>query len=280
MGAYAANRLKAEPPTCLRDAEFRVFSQFGDDGIIQFLIQAIEISDDAFVEIGVQSYEESNTRFLLQNNNWRGLVLDATGDHIAYVRRHLAWRHTVDAIRLFVTQDNIAQTLSERGFLNDIGLLSLDIDGNDYWIWKALRASSPRIVVVEYNSVFGSNLAVSVPYEPNFERKRAHYSLLYFGASLGAMVHLSEQLGYVFVGSNSAGNNAYFVREDVCQKVPRTSLKDGYVASRFRESLDSAGYPTFVSDHTRRLELIAEMPLVNVATGTVGTVRSLLLERA
>src|SRR5205085_9698285 len=162
-----ANKLASS----LHEAEFKVFSQFGDDGIIQYLIHRLAPLPDSFVEFGVENYRESNTRFLLLNNNWRGLVMESDAASIDHIQHdEIYWRHTLTARRAFVTRDNIYDLLKEAGFLGEVGLLSIDIDGNDYWVWEKLTAINPVIVIVEYNSIFGSDLAVTIPYHPNFAR--------------------------------------------------------------------------------------------------------------
>ena len=149
------------------DAEFSTFSQWGEDGIIQYLLARTDLGDLSFVEFGVESYREANTRFLLMKDNWRGLIIDADSHHIEFIRQsQLAWRHDITAVSTFVTAGNINRLLLDNGKLGDIGLLSIDIDGNDYWVLKAITAVRPRIIICEYNSVFGSRRAVSVPYEP------------------------------------------------------------------------------------------------------------------
>jgi len=133
--------------TGLRDAEFRVYSQFGEDGIIQFLTHRIPIKREIFVEFGVWDYSESNTRFLLEQDNWRGLIIDAGAEHQTFLERSgLGWRHTIDAVSAFVDRDNINALISGAGIEGDIGLLSIDIDGNDYWVLEAIDVVSPRIL--------------------------------------------------------------------------------------------------------------------------------------
>ncbi len=102
----------------LRDAEFRVHSQFGEDGLIQYLIGRVRIENDVFVEFGVGDYRESNTRFLLCNNNWRGLILDSGTAHIDFVRSNpIGWRHSIDARSLHLTRDNINEAIARAGDL-------------------------------------------------------------------------------------------------------------------------------------------------------------------
>lgn len=202
--------------TDLSQSEFKVFSQWGDDGIIQWLIEQLPIANEFFIEFGVQHYIESNTRFLLKNNNWSGLILDGNQDYIDFIKNDpIYWQHDIIALCHFLTKENIDNLLKENSPCEDIGLLSIDIDGNDYWIWESIHSLSPRIVVCEYNGTWGSELPLSTPYKEDFYRTQAHYSNLYFGASIQSLIHLSHEKGYVFVGTNSNGNNAYFVRKDI-----------------------------------------------------------------
>jgi hypothetical protein len=259
----------------LADAEFQVFSQFGDDGIIQYLVHLLAPLDRRFIEFGVEDYSESNTRFLLVNDGWRGLVLDGSEDHIEHVRRQdYCWRHDLTAVRAFVDRENVNGLFREHGFEGEIGLLSVDIDGNDYWVWEAIDAVAPGVVVCEYNAVLGATRAVTIPYDPRFERTRAHASNLYWGASLKALCTLADRKGLAFVGANSAGNNAYFVRRDRLGPLRSLTAEEGWVDSRFRESRDARGRLTFLSGAERRAA-IADMPLVDVETGRTVRVREL-----
>ncbi|MDA9519248.1 NADH dehydrogenase [Bradyrhizobium sp. CCBAU 11434] len=242
----------------IRGSEFKVFSQFGEDGIIQYLIRQARIPAHcrSFIEFGVESYDEANTRFLLVNNNWRGLIIDGDLSNVRRVRSSsIYWRHNLVAVDAFVDVDNINGIFSENGFVGEIGLLSVDIDGNDYWVWDKIEVVNPMIVVAEYNSVFGPRHAVTVPYNKTFVRSRAHSSNLYWGASLGALVQLGERKGYAFVGSNSAGNNAFFVRRDCLNGQRVLTAAEGYVESQFRESRDEAGRLTFLSGAARLREI-------------------------
>ena len=256
-----------------REAEFKVFSQFGDDGIIQFLIARLGISRDlsSFVEFGVQDYSESNTRFLLFNDNWRGLVMDSDPQNVERIKScDLYWRHDLTALCRWIDRDNINAILKDSGFGGDIGLLSIDIDGNDYWVWERIEVVNPVIVVAKYNSVFGARRALTVPYDPKFSRTAAHYSNLYWGASLAALALLAQRKGYAFVGSNLAGNNAYFVRTSHIGAggVDAIAAEVGYVESRFRESRDRQGRLTYLGGATR-LKAIAEMPVYDIERGTI-----------
>ena len=145
----------------------------------------------------------------------------------------------------FVTRENINGLIEEAGFAGPLGLLSIDIDGNDYWVWEALAAADPAVVVCEYNSIFGDVRPISVPYSATFSRFEAHFSGLYFGASIAALRYLAEKKGYSFIGTNANGINAFFVRNDVAEAVlPLIEVCKAY-PSRHRDSRNKAGASVF-----------------------------------
>ncbi|MCB0104075.1 MAG: hypothetical protein KDD74_18655 [Anaerolineales bacterium] len=265
MGRMLANHVKEHGIyENLHDAEFKVFSQFGDDGILQYLIHQTQPKKHTFIEFGVQAYTEANTRFLLLNDNWSGLIMD--GDHTSMEAvRNLPdiWRYDLQAVGAFIDRDNVNSLFASAGYTGEIGLLSVDIDGNDYWVWEAINVVDPVLVVAEYNSVFGAEHAVTVPYNPAFDRTRSHYSNLYWGASLKALCLLAEKKGYAFVGCNSAGNNAHFVRKDRVGNIPVRTVKEGYVESKFRESRDADSNLTYLRG-SQRLKEIQDMNVVDV----------------
>lgn len=262
--------------TSLREAEFKIFSQFGEDGAIQYLLAKTPIENETFVEFGVEDYSESNTRFLLMNDNWRGLIIDAGSAHLDFTAAHqLRWRFDLTPLSSFVTPENINRLIMRSGFDRDLGLLSVDIDGNDYWVLQAIDVVVPRILVVEYNSTFGPHLSVTVPPNDEFDRSKAHWSHLYFGASLSAYSDLLIRKGYQLVGCNAAGNNAFFVRRDVGSRLPNLSVADAYVESRFAESRSAAGELDYVRPHLERLKRIQDCTLFDLRRGEQQTIRDL-----
>lgn len=253
----------------INQAEFQVFSQWGDDGIINFLINYLDIHTKTFIEFGVENYNESNTRFLLINNNWRGLVLDGSKENIEYIKNDdISWKYNLKAVEAFVTTENINTLLSNNGFNGEIGLLHVDIDGNDYWVWKNIDVVSPVIAIIEYNSVFGIENPWVIPYDPAFERTKAHYSNLYAGASLLSLCNLAEEKGYKFIGSNSNGNNAYFVRNDKIKSLITKSAKQGYIYSEFAESRNKEGKLTYIRNGDR-IEMLRGLPLYNTEKNVI-----------
>jgi hypothetical protein len=246
----------------LAELEFKIYSQFGDDGIIQYLTRNLRLPHSTFVEFGVEDYMKSNTRFLLQKDNWTGFVMDGSPECIERLRSApFFWKHDLRAEAVFITRENIRQLLRDntRDWLG-IDLLHIDLDGNDYWIWQEIDLA-PAIVIVEYNSVFGVERAMTVPYRADFERGRAHFSHLYWGSSLRALHTLAQRKGYAFLGCNSAGNNAYFVRRDAMNdSVAEVSVERGFVQSKYRDSRDRAGRLSFLRG-AERADAIRGLPV-------------------
>lgn len=255
----------------LSAVEFCAFSQWGEDGIIEWLVEQLPNIPRSFVEFGVENYRESNTRLLLQLRNWRGLVMDGSAAHIADIRsQDISWRYELSAKCAFIDRDNINSLLSDAGFSGEIGLLSVDIDGNDYWVWQAIEVAKPVIVVCEYNAVLGDVHALTVPYQAEFQRTRSHHSNLYFGASLRAMISLGQEKGYTFVGTTSTGCNAFFVRNDHAAAIT-TKLENIWAyPSNVREARSANGTLLFVSG-TQRSSIIEQMSLVDPITGRTTT---------
>ena len=268
-GHLAAQHSRSLPASAsLHDAEFQVFSQWGEDGILQFLLAHVPVPNTVFVEFGVETYAEASTRFLLIHNSWSGLIIDGSEASMEAVRNSdLAWRHTLHARSAWVTAENINDLISSAGIQGDIGILSVDIDGVDYWVWDKINVVQPRIVIAEYNSLFGPVAKVTPPYDPKFERAKAHSSHVFYGASLAALDHLGRAKGYTLVGTNSAGNNAFFVRNDLAGVFPTRTVQDVYQAARFREARLPTGalaFPAF-ADAQR---MIADCVVFDLAQGT------------
>lgn len=249
----------------ISDSEFKAFSQWGEDGIIDYLIENLNIENTTFIEFGVEDYEESNTKFLLLNRNWKGFVIDSSLDYINKIKNsQLYWKYSIIAFQAFITKENINQLMQSSGFKKQVGILSIDIDGNDYWIWNEINVIEPSIVIIEYNSRLGKEKSYVVPYDSNFKRKVAHCSMIYYGASLKALIKLATQKGYAFVCCNKAGNNAFFVKKELLNdKVREADINDGYVENNFRESRDNSGNLIYLNKK-EEIEIIFKLPLIEV----------------
>jgi hypothetical protein len=203
----------ADPKRLLRHG-FKVYSQHDEDGIIQEIFRRIGTSTRSFVEFGVETGVECNTVKLLIEG-WRGLWIEANAQSCkgisanfeAFLKdRRLTLQQSM------VTAENINRLIKDGGLTGEIDLLSIDIDFNDYWVWKAIDTVSPRVVAIEYNAGLRPPLSVTVPYQPN----RSADGTNFFGASLEALVRLGRTKGYRVVGCNISGSNAFFVRADLC----------------------------------------------------------------
>lgn len=270
-----ANAVQDKRLRSLEEAEFQVYSQFGEDGIIQWLIHNVAIDNKTFIEFGVEDYTEANTRFLLMNNNWSGLVMDGSEANMKRLNSwDYLWKYDLTAVAAFITKDNINQIILDAGFQGDIGILSIDLDGNDWWILNAIECVSPRILICEYNNIFGDEKKVTVPYDAEFVRTKKHYSNLYWGCSIAAFRGWAKENGYYYMGSNSAGNNAFFVRKDCIEpeKVPADA--DVFVESRYRESRDEKGNLTYLKG-IERLKCIRPMEVFEIESGCIDTIANI-----
>jgi hypothetical protein len=249
----------------LSSFEFKVFSQWGEDGIIDYLISNLEIKSKTFIEFGVENYSEANTKFLLLNRNWSGFVIDSSNENVQNIKeKELYWKYSLTAKSEFITKENVNSVLRESNFGKNLGLLSIDVDGNDYWIWDQIKDFDPSIVVIEYNSRFGKEKSYVVPYEKNFQRLKKHYSGIYYGASLKALIKLAIKKGYSFVCCNSAGNNAFFVKKDLLNdKVKENNLEKGFVINKYRESRTKDGNLAYLSKIEEQ-KIIFALPLTEV----------------
>ena len=230
---YASLVDPGDAKTALAKSEFRVFSQNGEDGILLYLFAKTGVTNRRFVEFGFGDGRECNTANLSINYGWNGLMMDGGAGKVAGARRYYdqmtADPSKVQIVHSFVTAENIEQLLSVNGICGEIDLLSIDIDGNDYWVWKAICEVSPRVVVIEYNATFGPDRSQTVIYDPEFDRHAKHASGYYHGASLAALAKLGQSKGYELVGCDSRGVNAFFVRKDVAEgRIPSISVEEAY----------------------------------------------------
>ena len=269
-GREATNRHKNQKFSSINEAEFQVYSQWGEDGIIDYLVERIgreKYIPNKFIELGVEDYTESNTRFLLKNRNWTGLVVDGSDDNIKYIKQDsIYWRYDLTALKKFITAENVDGVINECGFAGEIGLLSIDLDGNDYFIWDAIKSISPIIVVCEYNSLFGDIYPLTVPYKDDFIRGREHFSNLYFGASINALIRKGKEKGYCFLGTCSSGVNAFFVRSDYFSIFDGELDEYSMYPSKFAESRDYTGQLNFLRGDSRVMQIF-NMNIFNIDSG-------------
>ena len=251
----------------INDHELKIFSQFGEDGIIDFLIKKLDLKNKTFIEFGVEDYEESNTRFLLEARNWKGLIIDSSKIFIDTIKKKdYFWRNNLKAINAFVTVDNINNLIKDNFHFKNLDLMSIDIDGNDYWVWKAITICKPAIVIIEYNARFGYKKSVTIPYKEKFDRISEHYSSIYFGASLEALYKLGKIKGYSLVATNINGNNSFFVRDDLMKQnnhIKSCTPEECFNNNSFNELRDKNGN-ILDRDNIKEKEILEKLPLVEV----------------
>ena len=248
----------------LSEVEFQVYSQWGEDGIIDWLINKFPEISKSFLEIGTENYKESNTRFLLSNNNWNGFLIEADKAAVKDIKsQRIFWKHNLRVENEFITKDNINAIVKKINVPKKLGLLSLDIDGVDYWILNNLSFLEPSIVVCEYNSLFGQKKSVTVPYKKNFIRSEEHYSNLFYGASIKAFIDMMKKKNYFLIGTNSAGNNAFFIEKKLWNKARKLIIEKKVFVSKFRESRNAKGKLNFL-DKKKCLEVIKNKHMIDL----------------
>lgn len=222
--AARAQRLAVEAardPQSLALHGYSVYSQHDEDGIIEEIFRRIGTSNKIFVEIGCGNGLENNTTHLLLTG-WQGIWIDGAERNIASIQERMSdyvASGKLCAGRVLITAENVNEALMSRGCAASVDLLSIDIDGNDYWIWSALEAVVPRVVVIEYNAAFRPPHKVVQRYDPSYVWDGSNY----YGASLEALAELGRQKGYSLVATCEAGVNAFFVRDDLVQAGGRFS---------------------------------------------------------
>ena len=220
--------------------------------------------------MGQSQFQELQTHFLLVNNNWSGFIIDGSQKCMDTVRKNpFFWRYDLSLKTAFINKENINDLLSESNF-EKIGLLHIDLDGNDYWILDAIDMDkySPDILILEYNSNFGPDRSITVPYDPLFSCIDAHYSGQYFGASISALDSLAKEKGYYYIGCNSAGNNAYFLKNKFKSIIHPKSIDECFISGKFRDERNKNGELLF-SSRESCINSIRGLPVLNIKTNKI-----------
>lgn len=200
-------------PLDLRNFEKKIFSQNGEDGIIEEIFRRIGTTNRFFVEFGIENGNECNTRALIENQKWQGLWIDGSEENCKAAQKQFSPKG-VFVQKAFVKKENIADLFAKNQVPKELDLLVIDIDGNDYWVWEALHGYSPRVVVIEYNASYLPSQDWIMPYKAD----HMFDGTIHYGASLKSMSSLAEQMGYVLVGCDKNGVNAFFLRKDLLKK--------------------------------------------------------------
>ena len=198
-------------PQGLAGKELRVFSQNGEDGVLAEIFHRIGTTTGFFVEFGVGGGLEGNSVLLADVHRWEGLFIEGSPTLHAQLQEKYEAIDQVRVLQALVSAENVEDLFASADVPADLDLLSIDIDSNDYWVWKAINTYRPSVVVIEYNGSPAPTATLTQPY-------RAHEGwdgTDFYGCSLGALDHLGTQKGYRLIHADLTGTNAFFVRDDL-----------------------------------------------------------------
>ena len=282
QGSILSSRAQHQNFRNLWDAEVKVYSQWGEDGILDYICERIGLSKPRVLEIGAGNFSECNSRFLAENRNASVFAVDGREDLISSIETNpLRWKNHIFGQQIWVTPTNINSIIdSAHRAIDQIDIFSLDLDGNDYWILEKANLSSISVIVVEYNALFGHSEAVSVQQDDAFERNAKHFSSLYYGASLKAFVYLLKKREFEFIGTNRVGNNAFFIHRNLISRIPLTANDDYsvYTDWRIREARSERGVLTYESGQNR-MEIIGQLEVIDVKTNEIRLIRDILVSQ-
>lgn len=251
-------------PTKLLSQRFRLLSQNGEDGLSLAIFREIGVESARFVDIGC-GYNGGNSGFLARELGWSGVMVDADPHRAAAMRVRFN-PERVRVVEEWVTREALNDLIHTHGGDGEIDLLSIDIDGNDYWLWEELDACTPRLVIVEYNAHFGPDRSVVVPYASDFDRHQVRAT--YYGASLAALECLARRKGYRLILVEPQGVNAYFLRDGVGEAIPGLTAAQAF-QSKLRPKVEYDRSPSGARIRDASTELYAyieeqKLPLVEI----------------
>ena len=270
LNQISENRKNYENIDNIQQIELKIFSQNGEDGIIDYLLTKLKLIPHStnFIEIGVGDYRESNTRFIYNRFHSKGLIIDYLDDMKKKVKPHVnLWKGDLRICNSFINSNNIDEILKKNCDF-DVDVFSLDIDGIDYWIIKKLKKNISKIFIAEFNPVFGPKLKVTVPNIDDFDRTNYHYSNLCYGMSLSALIDVMKEKNYYFVGTNLQKMNAFFVSNDFNKKDFFENLEikslENYTNSNIRDSRDINNNLNYLSGFEKKIKEIENCEVINL----------------
>lgn len=203
---------------------FRAFSGGGEDGILLYIFSLIGTTQKTTVEICAGDGIQCNSANLILNHGWTGLLVDGNKNNTEIGRKFYAQQPDTFSFpptlaHAWVDRETVNELIASHGYKGEVDLLSIDLDGVDYWIWDAIEVIQPRVVVVETQCIWGAEKSVTVPYQSDFKSPLVDGFGIYSGASLPAFVKLAKRKGYRLVGAEGLGFNAFFIREDIATEL-------------------------------------------------------------
>lgn len=238
------------------DTGFKVYSQADEDGLLLYIFALVGTTNKYCIDIAAGHPVGANSTNLIVNWGWHGLLIEGNPDLVAASRQFYAQNpntfiYPPQAVNAWVTVESINQLIAQQGFTGEIDLLSLDIDGIDYWLLDCLEVVKPRVIMVEYQDILGSKRALTVPYKADFNRFDTHPD--FYGASLPAFVKLTSAKGYRLVGCNQYGYNAFFVANGLGDDLlPEVSVQSCLT------------HPKVLQGQKERLSAVEKLPWVEV----------------
>jgi len=220
----------------LNHVGFRAFSQFDEDGILLYLLSIIGMTNRQAVEMAAGVGYESNTANLIINHNFCALLFERDQEVASQCQQFYQnyqdthWNIPIRVDTTWLNAENINHAISAHGFFGEIDLFSLDVDGMDYWLLESLSVVQPRVIVLEYNAIFGADVSMAAAYEPEFSCREG----LATGATLAAFDNLCRKRGYRLVGCNRNCLNAFYVKEELAKDIfPEISVEDCLLSARY-----------------------------------------------
>ena len=269
LNQISENRKIYENVKNIQEIELKVFSQNGEDGILDYILTRLGLIPNStnFVEIGVGNYREANTRFIYNRFHPKGIIIDYIDDMERKVKPHVnMWKGDLRICNKKIDADNINEIL-KKNCNYEIDVFSLDIDSIDYWIIDKLQQNISKIFIAEYNPVFGPDLKVTVPNIKGFDRTKYHYSNLCYGMSLRALIDIMKTKNYYFIGTNLQKMNAFFISNDFKKnqyfdKINTLELNE-YTNSNIRDSRDINYKLNFLTEK-KKLKEIENCEVINL----------------
>jgi len=219
--------------------ERRVFSQNGEDGVIEELFARLGTSNCFFVEVAAGDGRECNTLYLA-SRGWRGLMIEGNSSLYARLQSSMKFPGVV-TLQKWVTRENVLGILCEANVQQEFDLLSIDIDGNDYWIWQEVGLSyKPRVVVIEYNAYYAPPRRWVMKYKP----QHVWDGTTHYGASLSSLADLGNKMGYALIGTESMGVNAFFIRRELVRisGLKQLSAGEAFHPARYTDPANPGKY--------------------------------------
>ena len=222
-----------KPYEKIAEAGFRCYSQFEEDGIILYVLSMIGVKTKKVVEMCCGSGDECMATNLILNHGFDAYLFDGNPENINRAKAFFGSKkdcllYSPTLRSGWITVENVNELLTEAGCAGEVDLFSLDIDGNDYWVWKAITAISPRLIVFETHNIIPDNLSLTIEYQPDFDCwSKTGPEQDYRSVSLAAMVKVSKSKGYRLIGAHRHGFNVFFLRDDVGQDCfPEVSIEE------------------------------------------------------